>query len=166
MLLFPDALYKSAYEIPYEEYYSKGFRGIIFDIDNTLVEHGAPADRKAVELISHLKAIGFKVCIISNNTEDRVKPFADRVGSDYVYHASKPRTKEYKHAMRIMNTDKDKTIFVGDQIYTDIVGGNLSKVFTILVSPIKIDPKAWIRFKRKLEKPILALYESKAKTKP
>lgn len=165
MLLFPDSAYKSAYEIPYVELYSRGYRGIIFDIDNTLVEHGEPADERSKELIKNIKDIGLKVCLISNNTEDRVKPFAEAVGSDYVYHASKPFTREYKHAMTIMGTDKSNTVFVGDQIYTDIVGGNLSGIYTILVTPMKQDPDTWIRVKRKLEKPVLALYHINVKTK-
>ena len=164
-MLFPDCYYNSTYEIPFEDYYKKGFRGIVFDIDNTLVPHGAPATKEAVDFIRRLKEIGFKVSIISNNTEERVKPFADAVGSAYAAHASKPLKKGYFEAMQKMGTTPENTIFVGDQIYTDILGGNMAGMHTLLVKPIKDDPDLWIKVKRKLELPVISLYRIKAKKK-
>ena len=82
---YPDEWLDSAYDIPYEQFYQKGMRGIIFDIDNTLVPHGAPADERAVQLFERLRAIGFHTCLLSNNKEARVAPFAGQVGSDYIY---------------------------------------------------------------------------------
>ena len=64
---YPDEWLDSAYDIPYEQFYQKGMRGIIFDIDNTLVPHGAPADERAVQLFERLRAIGFHTCLLSNN---------------------------------------------------------------------------------------------------
>ena len=72
---YPDEWLDSAYDIPYEQFYQKGMRGIIFDIDNTLVPHGAPADERAVQLFERLRAIGFHTCLLSNNKEARVAPF-------------------------------------------------------------------------------------------
>ena len=77
---YPDEWLDSAYDIPYEQFYQKGMRGIIFDIDNTLVPHGAPADERAVQLFERLRAIGFHTCLLSNNKEARVAPFAGRFG--------------------------------------------------------------------------------------
>ena len=82
---YPGNYVDSAYEIPYEKLYERGYRGIIFDVDNTLVPHGAPADKRAIELFERLRAIGFSTCILSNNKEPRVSPFADKVGSPYIY---------------------------------------------------------------------------------
>ena len=76
---YPDEWLDSAYDIPYEQFYQKGMRGIIFDIDNTLVPHGAPADERAVQLFERLRAIGFHTCLLSNNKEARVAPFAGQV---------------------------------------------------------------------------------------
>ena len=87
---YPDEWLDSAYDIPYEQFYQKGMRGIIFDIDNTLVPHGAPADERAVQLFERLRAIGFHTCLLSNNKEARVAPFAGQVGSDYIYKGRKP----------------------------------------------------------------------------
>ena len=64
---FPDEYLDSTYSIDFEDLYRKGFRGIIFDIDNTLVPHGAPADKRAEELFERLKKIGFSCCLLSNN---------------------------------------------------------------------------------------------------
>ena len=83
-IFYPGNYVDSAYEIPYEKLYERGYRGIIFDVDNTLVPHGAPADKRAIELFERLRAIGFSTCILSNNKEPRVSPFADKVGSPYL----------------------------------------------------------------------------------
>ena len=74
-MFFPDEYLASTYVIPFEDLYQKGYRGIIFDIDNTLVPHGEPADDRARKLFSRLKEIGFATCLISNNQEPRVKMF-------------------------------------------------------------------------------------------
>lgn len=97
--LYPDEEYRSSYEIPYESYYQKGFRGILFDVDNTLVEHDQPVTIEAIALFEKLRKIGFEVCIISNNKEPRVKPLADTLGAKYVYKADKPSAKGYVQGM-------------------------------------------------------------------
>ena len=112
---YPGNYVDSAYEIPYEKLYERGYRGIIFDVDNTLVPHGAPADKQAIELFERLRAIGFSTCILSNNKEPRVSPFADKVGSPYIFKGGKPSRKGYERAMERMKTDRDTTFFVGDQ---------------------------------------------------
>lgn len=93
---YPGNYVDSAYEIPYEKLYERGYRGIIFDVDNTLVPHGAPADKQAIELFERLRAIGFSTCILSNNKEPRVSPFADKVGSPYIFKGGKPSRKGYE----------------------------------------------------------------------
>ena len=92
---FPDRYVASTYIIDYEKLYEEGVRGLIFDIDNTLVPHGAPADERAVRLFARLKDIGFRCCLISNNQEKRVKTFNEPIRVDYVYNAHKPSVKNY-----------------------------------------------------------------------
>lgn len=77
---YPDAYVDSAYGIDYEKLYGEGYRGIIFDVDNTLVPHGAPADSRSIELFSRLKALGYGIMLLSNNKEPRVKMFNDAEG--------------------------------------------------------------------------------------
>ena len=111
---YPDEYVDSTYGLPFEELYKKGYRGIIFDVDNTLVPHGAPADARSLELFARLKRIGFSTCILSNNKEPRVAPFAKKVDSPYIFKGAKPSRKGYKKAMKIMKTNESNTLFVGD----------------------------------------------------
>ena len=111
---YPDEYVDSTYQIDFEKYYNEGYRGVIFDIDNTLVEHGAPADERAVALFGRLKSIGFSATLLSNNKEPRVKMFFDGVCADhYIYRAGKPAVKNYVKAMELMGCDKSNTLFVG-----------------------------------------------------
>ena len=112
---YPDEDVASAYDIPYDALYKKGIRGVIFDVDNTLVPHDAPADERAKNLFSHLRALGMDTCLLSNNKEPRVAAFAEAVGgSNYIYKGGKPGVKNYKKAMELMGTSLNSTIFVGD----------------------------------------------------
>ncbi|RDY30766.1 YqeG family HAD IIIA-type phosphatase, partial [Lachnotalea glycerini] len=84
---YPSDYVNSSYIIDYEELFKQGYRGILFDVDNTLVQHGAKADDRVKELIKRLKKIGFQVCLISNNKEERVKTFNDEVQVKYIFNA-------------------------------------------------------------------------------
>ena len=133
---FPDKYVVSTYVIDFEELYKKGYRGLIFDIDNTLVPHGAPADERAKKLFAKLKSLGFHCCLISNNQEPRVKMFNQDIQVDYVYNAHKPSTKNYKKAMEMMGTNQKNTLFIGDQLFTDVWGAKRTGIANILVKPI------------------------------
>ena len=107
-MLYPDEYLDSTYTIDFKKLYKDGYRGILFDIDNTLVPHGAPADKRAVALFKKLREIGFQTCLISNNKEPRVKSFCDKVGSTYVFKAGKPLPGGYEEGIRRMKTTKEK----------------------------------------------------------
>lgn len=160
---YPDSETDSAYDIDYQALYGKGYRGIIFDIDNTLVPHGAPADDRAVQLFSHLRKIGFQTVLLSNNKEPRVKPFADNVGSQYVFKAGKPGAKGYARAMKEMGTHPGNTIFVGDQLFTDVWGAKKAGIITYLVKPIHPKEEIQIVLKRRLEWIVLFFYHRRVK---
>lgn len=162
---YPDDYIASTYVIPFEELYKKGYRGLIFDIDNTLVPHGAPADERAITLFERLRNIGFDTCLISNNQQPRVQPFADKVGSKYVFDAHKPSTKNYKKAMELMKTEKENTLFVGDQLFTDVWGAKRTGIKSILVKPIHPKEEIQIVLKRYLEKIVLFFYKRSEKEK-
>ena len=125
--LYPDEYLDSTYSIDFDQLYKEGYRGIIFDIDNTLVPHGAPADERAISLFTHLKELGFHCMLLSNNKEPRVKMFNDAVHVNYIYKAGKPKPAGYRKAMEVLGTDTSNTIFVGDQIFTDVCGANLGR---------------------------------------
>ena len=155
---YPDNEVDSAYEIPYEELFTKGYRGVIFDVDNTLVPHGAPADERAIAFFERLRGVGFKTILLSNNKEPRVKLFADAVSSEYIYKAGKPGKAGYERAMETMGTDKSTTIFVGDQLFTDVWGAKRTGIETYLVKPIHPKEEIQIVLKRYLERIVLFFY--------
>ena len=156
---YPDCYMNSTYEIDFDAYYEKGYRGIIFDIDNTLVPHGAPADERSKKLFVHLKELGYQVVLLSNNKEPRVKMFNDAVKVSYIFKAGKPLVKNYVRAMEMMGTSKENTLFVGDQLFTDVWGAKKTGIHNILVKPIDKKEEIQIVLKRYLEKIVLASYE-------
>lgn len=155
---YPDNEVDSAYEIAYNVLFEKGYRGVIFDIDNTLVPHGAPADTRAVAFFDRLREIGFQTMLLSNNKEPRVKMFADKVKSGYIYKAGKPGMAGYEKAMEHMGTDRTNTIFVGDQLFTDVWGAKKAGIVTYLVRPIHPKEEFQIVLKRYLERIVLFFY--------
>lgn len=161
--LFPTLYTDSAYRIDYEQLYADGYRGIIYDIDNTLVTHGAPANARARRLFARLKRIGFSCCLLSNNHEPRVKMFNDAVHVQYICNAHKPSPQSYRAAMKNMGTDEKNTIFIGDQIFTDIYGANRAGIPSIMVRYIWWKEEIQIFLKRRLEFFVLAAYRAYVK---
>ena len=161
--LYPDEWIGSTYEIDFEKYYEDGYKGIIFDIDNTLVPHGADADDRAVALFQHLKSIGFDICLLSNNKRARVKRFNKDVNVKYIFKAQKPYSRNYYAAAMKMHFSVKSVLCVGDQLFTDIYGGNLAGINTILVNPINRHEEIQIVLKRVLERFVLHFYKKKLK---
>lgn len=160
---FPDEYVASTYVIPFEKLYDEGYRGLIFDIDNTLVMHGAPADERAKKLFARLKNIGFECCLLSNNQAPRVEMFNKDVQVHYIFDAHKPSTINYEKAMEMMGTNKENTIFIGDQLFTDVWGAKRTGIRNILVKPIHPKEEIQIVLKRKLEKIVLYFYKKSEK---
>ncbi|MEE1028147.1 MAG: YqeG family HAD IIIA-type phosphatase [Agathobacter sp.] len=157
-IFYPGEHLDSTYNIDFDKLYNDGYRGVIFDIDNTLVPHGAPADERAIALFKHLKELGFSCMLLSNNKEPRVKMFNDAVDVNYTFKAGKPKPSGYIKAMEKIGCDRSNTIFIGDQIFTDVMGANLAGIRTILVKPIHPKEEIQIVLKRILEKPIIGCY--------
>lgn len=156
---YPNLRKKSIYDIDFLNLYQRGYRGLILDIDNTLAPHDADADEKIEALFLRLSEIGFKTCLLSNNKEDRVKRFNKNIHSLYIFNAGKPRRKNYKKAMQLMNTKRRETLAIGDQIFTDVWGARRSGIKCILLEPIDEREEIQIRLKRYLEKCYLFVYE-------
>lgn len=156
---YPKEWLDSTYEIAWKDWYEKGIRGVIFDIDNTLVPHGVPADERALKLFERFHEMGMKTCLLSNNKEPRVASFAKQVDSPYIYKAGKPGVKNYYRAMELMGTQKEQTLFVGDQLFTDVYGANRAGIYGILVKPIHPKEEIQIVLKRRLEAVVLHFYK-------
>ena len=158
-IFFPGEYLDSTYVIDFDKLYQDGYRAVIFDVDNTLVPHGEPADERAKALFSHLKELGYSCMLLSNNKEPRVKMFNDVVQVNYIFKANKPMPGNYRKAMKIMGTTTENTLFVGDQIFTDVMGANIAGIRTILVKPIHPKEEIQIVLKRIPEKLILFFYK-------
>ncbi|MCR5736963.1 MAG: YqeG family HAD IIIA-type phosphatase [Eubacterium sp.] len=152
---FPNEYLDSIQDIDWDMYYKQGIRGIISDIDNTLVPHGAPATPEIIAYFKELHQKGIDTCLISNNKESRVEPFAYAVESKYIFNAHKPSTKNYEKAMELMGTTKETTLFLGDQIFTDIWGANRCGIQTVMVKQIDKKEEIQIVLKRIPEKFVL-----------
>ncbi len=161
--LYPDTYLDSIDDIDFEMYYEKGIRGIVSDIDNTLVPHGAPADEHIIKVFEKIHGMGIDTCLISNNKKLRVEPFAKAVNSKFIYDAHKPSRESYKKAMELMNTDKESTLFIGDQIFTDIWGANRTGIETVMLKQIDKKEEIQIILKRIPEKLILWLWKRKVR---
>ena len=160
---YPDETAESVRDIDYRAFLAEGVRGIIFDIDNTLVPQDAPATEETEAFFREIHAMGFKTCVISNNAAERVAPFAERTKSSYVCHARKPLKKSYRKAMAFLGTDERTTLFVGDQLLTDIFGARRLGIRNVLVKPVSLESDIpTVRFKRKIEKMILREYTKRS----
>lgn len=156
---YPDEYVDSTYEIDFKGLYRKGYRGVIFDIDNTLVPHGAPADERAKALFRSLKQLGLAAVLLSNNKEPRVRLFNEAVKVRYIHKAGKPSPRNYRKAMEMMGTDTTDTLFVGDQLFTDVWGAKRAGIKTYLVKPIHPKEEIQIVLKRLLERVVLFFYK-------
>ena len=157
--LYPTESVESVYNYDFEAKYREGYRGIIFDIDNTIVVHKTDQTPKSLAFLSRLRDIGFGVLFLSNGCERRVKSFADPVGMKYLYRAAKPNPKSYRKAMELLGTTPETTLFFGDQLFTDILGANRAGIPSVLVRPISRREDPHIVLKRPIERIVLAFYK-------
>lgn len=131
-------------------------KGLLLDLDNTLTTHDNHQPAKGVpQWIKLMKNAGIKMIIISNNSHERVKPFADRLGLDFVSHSRKPLSKGFNEAQARMEIPFENLAVVGDQIFTDILGANLKHLKSIYVDPIEHEDTPFFKFKRKMEIPFI-----------
>lgn len=155
---YPYEYVENVFCIDYRKLYAKGYRGIIFDIDNTLVPHGTDSVKEIDDLFKYIQNIGFKTLLLSNNGEQRIQRFMKNINSLYIANAKKPKTDGYLKAIDMLDLDKKQIVYIGDQVFTDIYGANKSDIASILVKYIGYydDCKKGIR--RNIEKIILKLY--------
>lgn len=156
---YPDETADAVNAVDFQALAFRGFRGVAFDIDNTLVEHDAPATEASVQLFQRIHAAGLRICLLSNNHEPRVKAFAEAAGADaYIYDAHKPKPEGYRRAAELLRVKREELIFFGDQLFTDIWGAGNAGVHSVLVKPVGPEKYFHIVLKRWLEKPVLFCY--------
>nr|WP_217282437.1 YqeG family HAD IIIA-type phosphatase [Cytobacillus horneckiae] len=158
----PDQHVKTVFEVTPELLKEQGVKGIITDLDNTLVEWDRPhATPQLIKWFEELKMSDIKVTIVSNNNESRVRAFSDPLNIPFIYQARKPMGRAFKRALREMNLTQKETVVIGDQLLTDVLGGNRSGFNTILVVPVAQTDGFMTRFNRKIERRILNWFRKK-----
>lgn len=158
-IFYPYEYVESVFSIDYSKLYDKGYRGIIFDIDNTLVPHGKDSTKEIDDLFQTIHSIGLKTLLLSNNDEKRIKRFLKNIDSLYICDAQKPNVTNYYKAIEMMDIKKEEALFIGDQIFTDIFGANRSGIANILVKYIRPKNETKIGKRRNLEKIVLKFYQ-------
>ncbi|MBE7012159.1 MAG: YqeG family HAD IIIA-type phosphatase [Ruminococcaceae bacterium] len=154
---FKPNLYElSIFDIDLEKLKELGIKGFIFDVDNTIVPYDTPLpDEKIKNWFKKIEEMGFVSYIASNNSKGRVEHFASELNIGFMPKAKKPLTKNLKQISENMGILPAETAMVGDQLFTDMLGGNMAGMFTILIEQISPVEGKFIKFKRIFEKLIL-----------
>lgn len=162
--LMPDIYVDSILDIPLKLLIEHKINALIIDLDNTITEWNSPELNEEIhQWFSNLHANQIQTCIVSNNSHSRVAHIAKSLGIPAISKAGKPRRRSFLQAMKLLNTLPESTAVVGDQIFTDVLGGKRLGLFTILVKPI--NPKEFIgtRLMRQLEKVVLKKFDLRGK---
>lgn len=133
--ILPNSYQKDIQSIPYDKLKKEGYKAIIFDVDNTIMPANVKKVNKELALFFKQLSKDFAICLVSNNTERRVKPVADNLNIKYIHMAQKPKKEAFEKALHLLNSTSKNTVMIGDQMLSDIVGGNNAKLYTILVEP-------------------------------
>lgn len=134
----------------------KCIKGIVLDIDNTLTTHNNPIPPdSSMQWLENAKNAGIKLIIVSNNKPERVVPFAELLDLEFVANGKKPLTTGINKAVKKLGLEKRYIAAIGDQIFTDIIGANLSGIRSCFVFPMQPEKSLPFRIKRTLEKPLL-----------
>ena len=166
MILYPKLYLEKVTDITIEILKKYHIEALILDMDNTLLDF----DKKIVEggkqWVEQLKRNGIKICIASNSgKKEKVEMLSNELGiENYILWSMKPLKFGVKKAQKILKTKNENIAVVGDQIFTDVLAGNFSGIrLTLLVKPIRDKKNPFCRFKRLLEKPLLAVYRKREK---
>ena len=157
-LLVPYEYVDSVFSIDYQKLVQKGYKGIIFDIDMTLVPHGADSTKEIDALFKTVHELGLKTLLLTNNSEERVRRFTKNIDTLYLCDANKPEPEGFLKAVEMMEIKKEETVYIGDQIFIDIYGANKCGIANILVHYVTAEAETKIGIRRNLEKIILKLY--------
>ena len=162
MSLFrPFLLKKDVMSITVDLLREMGVKALLLDVDNTLTTHNSQAlDPRVLAWLENVKENGFTPIIVSNGVAERVRPFAEHLGLPFTASAAKPLPNGFLRAMKQRGLSRKECVVIGDQIFTDVLGGKAAGMRVIQVLPIDTaTDTAFIRFKRKLERLIMKRWE-------
>lgn len=152
-LLVPSMVADTLFDIKLAELRQRGIRGIAVDLDNTIIPWNSPQIcPEVLEWLNNLAAENFKLCLISNNGQRRVRKIAELCKAPFVAYALKPSNRGFYRAARVMELPPRAIAVIGDQLFTDILGGNRLGMFTIWVKPLTRNEFAGTRITRQLER--------------
>ncbi|MBO4693728.1 MAG: YqeG family HAD IIIA-type phosphatase [Clostridia bacterium] len=162
MLLKPHLKLNQITDINEKHLKRLGVDTLLLDVDNTLsTDHGTELAEGLDNWIEKMKENSIKLIIVSNAKSDRVKPFADKLELDFIGLGLKPLPFGYFRGCKVAGSKRRNTAIVGDQIFTDILGGKLSGVKTILLTPIELEQKPSFKIRRRLERLIFKIHKIK-----
>lgn len=158
----PNDYVQSVFQIDIEKLANSGFKGIITDLDNTLVGWDVKTPTKEIqEWFKKANDLGLTITIVSNNNEKRVSSFSKDLDVDFIFKARKPMGRAFKKAIQHMNIKPEETIVIGDQMLTDVLGGNNNGLYTIMVVPVKKTDGFLTRLNRIIERRLLNYFKRK-----
>ncbi len=159
MILYPKKYLENTTKITEQLLKENDIKGIILDVDNTLIYYNKTLLDGVEKWCENLKNKGIQFCIVSNNCKkENVKEIADRLGIKYISFAMKPMKRGLKKAQEIMKLDARDIAVVGDQIFTDVVGANRLGMFSILVKPLERKDIFITKIKRPFEEAVIKKY--------
>lgn len=158
-MLYPKKYLNSVKEIDINLLKSNEIKGLVLDVDNTLIDFNKNIPEGIKEWMEHLKQNGIKCCILSNsNNEEKISYVSNQLNIPYIHFAKKPCKSGFEKAKKLLGLEAKNIAVVGDQIMTDVIGANRSNMFSILVKPIDDKDYLLTKVKRPLEKLIIKKY--------
>ncbi len=162
MLLKPNIKLTRVTDVSAELLKKYGIKALILDVDNTLsTHHGEVLTEGLEDWLQKMQNNGIKLVVLSNSKQARVEPFAKKINLPFISMGLKPLPFKFSSALKLLGTKRRETAIVGDQIFTDTLGGNLYGVTTILLDPIKLESSKSFKFKRKIERGVYKIYRIK-----
>lgn len=161
-MIYPKGYFDKVSDINVQYLIQNNIKGLILDVDNTLIDYERNINKETVEWVDEIKRNNIKLCILSNSEkEEKIKSVADKLKIPYMFFAMKPLKKGFKKAKKLLELNNNEIGVIGDQIFTDVIGANRMKMYSILVKPL--DKKdIWITvIKRPIENVIIKRYLNK-----
>lgn len=156
--LFPYNTVETVFDIDYQRLLEKGYKAVLFDIDATLVPHGAEMTKEIRTLFQEIQEKGLQIFLLSNNSPERIGAFIEGMEIPFIALADKPKPTNYLRALKKLQLSPAQAIFVGDQLFTDILGANRAQIASILVRYLTFPGEARISKKRLIEACCLTVY--------
>lgn len=152
----PDYYLKSITDITPDFLKGNNIKALILDVDNTLTTHNCQTPADGVpQWLEFMKKSGIALIIVSNNSYERVLPFAEKLKLDFISDGKKPLPVGNNKAIKSLGLDKSQVAVVGDQVFTDILGGKFGRIKTIMTRPIELEDDPFFKFKRNIERIVL-----------